>query len=290
MPLDGGSAFREQLRRWWLVAIGLIGLGMLAAAVAVDLWTHARGIWSDLLLNTGSGVLLFAVLFWAERRLVVRQINVQTEQLIQSLTGRPDQLAELGNDPDSIDLPRRFERDQQIGVAIAFLEALGSSRFEDAWQLADADWRRCRVQAWLWNNRDHFGSDESVLDEMTESILNDTTSRIARDFMDIERKQFAEVWGGIDSSKYGAASRRRIVGPAYEVVVLIPLDGYPDGLIVRAETMVRGAIIVLVHWTDAGWKVATIGAEAAPRPGWPPSWWMRHDPASIRWFEEAGPS
>lgn len=288
IPLGGHPTFRDQLRRVWLWVIGLLGAAMVVAAVLFDLHTSIEEIWSDVLLNTGSGALLFAVLFWAERRLVVREIAVQTQQIVQSITGSSDLRAEFANDPDAVNLDQRFADDRQIGTAMSFLGALASGRYEDAWALADDDWRLCRVQAWLWNNRDHFGRDEGVLDELAATILQDLSSALALAFVEVERAQYVEEYGGIDMSSYGAASRRRIVAPGYEVVLLIPLDGYPGGVIVRQETLVRDAVPILAHWTENGWRVAAFGAEVAPSPGWPPSWWIRHDPAAIRWFEEAG--
>ncbi len=36
---------------------------------------------------------------------------------------------------------------------------------------------------------------------------------------------------------------------------------------------------ILMHFTAEGWKVAAYNSCAAPRPGWPPAWWI-HDPVA----------
>jgi hypothetical protein len=63
-------------------------------------------------------------------------------------------------------------------------------------------------------------------------------------------------------------------------VILTPLGEYQKtGFVVRAPTVLGDAIVLVLHRTSTGFKVATHVADAPPRPGWPPSWWIKNDPA-----------
>lgn len=51
----------------------------------------------------------------------------------------------------------RFDSGGQVDVVDRFVRSAQNGNYAEAVQLADENWVRCRVQAWLWNNRSAFG-------------------------------------------------------------------------------------------------------------------------------------
>jgi hypothetical protein len=240
------------------------------AAVALDLRYGLTNIVPSVVLELGAGVLLFALLFWAERRLIVRG-QQQTAALIEALTGSDV-------DPAMAD---RYSVTGPIVVADTFWRAAIKGDYVTAWDHADDNWRLCRAQAWLWNNRDHFGDDLETLGDLAECLVRDREScPVWENFVHVERQQFIDEWGDINPDEFGAGSTRRVVAPGYEIVRFIPLGEFRRGFIVHEPHIVLRGFQFLVHLTDDGWRVSSF-AEAAPVPGWPPSWWLQDDPAAI---------
>ena len=164
----------------------------------------------------------------------------------------------------------RYDADGAPDVAMRFFALLAARHVEEGFDLAERNWRLCRVQAWLWNNREHFGSEHS-LDDLAYSLAeNRVPADIWQQFMVAEADAFAGVWSSLGT--VGAASRERKVAPDYELVILTPV-GDSGGFMVMTTTTLQSAITVLLHFIDNKWSVASHVAHAPPAPGWPPSWW-----------------
>lgn len=173
----------------------------------------------------------------------------------------------------------RFAPQGQVDVTYRFVEALKDGRFEDALELADDNWILCRVQAWIWNNRDRFGTDEESLNELAARMLRDRQAcEEWNGFVQIESHLFRRAWEGYDPSEWGAASHRRRVGREFDLVLLAPTGG-TGGYFVMNATAVPNARPFLLRRTPVGWRVAHHAGSAAPVPGWPPTWWTSEDPA-----------
>jgi hypothetical protein len=135
----------ERLRSGWLAAIGIVGLAIVGLAILLDRWEDEQTLVPAVVLNLGTGIMLFAVLFFAERRLVRRE----TQRLVQALSGDEDVLTEFADrDPEELVDPEAAD------VAFSWMGALIDGRYEDAWRRSHPAWRLARAQAWLWNNRD----------------------------------------------------------------------------------------------------------------------------------------
>jgi hypothetical protein len=172
----------------------------------------------------------------------------------------------------------RFSDSGQIGVAFKFLGAMRDGRFEEGLEYADENWRLCRIQSWLWNNRSHFGSDIAELQLLAESLLTEHKPMEAwEEFVASEAINFAVAWAPLSPSGLGAASRRRRVARDYDLVILAPV-GESGGYFVTAATALPDAITFVMHHIDGGWLVANHIGTAPPRSGWPPAWWAINDP------------
>ncbi|MDH6703191.1 hypothetical protein ABZ682_40400 [Streptomyces griseoviridis] len=173
----------------------------------------------------------------------------------------------------------RYEDDGQLGVAFRFVRHMTAGEFDEALSLADENWLRCRIQAWLWNARAVVGDDETQLQETADAMM---TSRGQHDlweaFSSAEVDAFHNAWGDIDPEQLGGASRRRRVGPDYELVVLVPL-GESGGYFVNSPTPVPGGMTFLMHKLNGKWLLANHLGIAPPLPGFPPTWWVVGDPS-----------
>ena len=173
----------------------------------------------------------------------------------------------------------RLAPGMQADVVLRFAKLLQLGAFESALTLADENWLLCRMQAWLWNNRDHFGPEVENLEALLAEILDEGIEHaVWKDFAASEAHQFAEAWAGIDFDTYGVASRRRRMARDLDLVILAPTGG-SGGYFVMTATAIPDAMTFLVRSTDEGWRVANHAGVAPPSPGWPPSWWITDDPA-----------
>lgn len=286
VPIDfsgahpSGAAETERVRKWPLWLLGLVGVASVVGAIYLDVVRDVENIAPSLLLELGAGVFLFAFLFWAERRIVIREVRRQTRALVEALTYSPEQQEAMAEDPELGTLESRFGEEGQIGVALRFVGAAADGRYEDAWELADDNWKLCRAEAFLWNNRNFYGDDQSVLDRLAAEITaGPSDAEVWEEFVETERGQYVQTWGDIDVNQWGAASRRRRIAPDYELVILTPLGKYETGFMVHGLTALPAAVTLVMHRTSHGFRVASHVAEAPPIPGWPPSWWVRNDPA-----------
>lgn len=238
------------------------------------------------MLEVGAGLLLFALLLVVQNRLVERAISAargltEDELLVKQAEGERNPLT-----------PGDFHDDiGPLAVASAVVRDLADGNFREAWALFDPNLKRCRVLAWLYNNREQLGLPSEWCEE-AEAIVDlviehgDHPSGLAEEFVTSESEQYAEALAGYDDDRYGWSQRRRILGPRHEIVValLLPSDA-PHGIVVDRPTIIPNAIRILVSAHTAGdgtlYLVAGINYEAAPLPTWPPTWWAIDDPAAI---------
>ncbi|QUC55559.1 hypothetical protein IOD14_01435 [Streptomyces sp. A2-16] len=172
----------------------------------------------------------------------------------------------------------RYEDDGQLGVAFRFVRHMAASEFDEALSLADENWLKCRIQTWLWNARAFIGGDETQLQATTDAIMSSRGEHDLWDaFSSAEVNAFQEEWGEIDPDRLGGASRRRRVGPDYDLVVLAPL-GESGGYFVNFPTPIPGGFTFLMHKCDGKWLLANHLGIAPPLPGFPPTWWVVGDP------------
>lgn len=152
-----------------------------------------------------------------------------------------------------------------VAAALTFLELLKAGRVEEAWPLADVEWRLGRLQAWLWNNRSHpFFTD---LDEEAAAGVGGAPDRWWwPSFIDSDARAWSREVP--DSANWGVGTRPRLVEIDYELVVFFETGGKP--LRFTEPTDIPCAMQVLLHAVDGRWLVAAINR---PRyqPGWPPT-------------------
>lgn len=156
-------------------------------------------------------------------------------------------------------------------VAGDFLLALLDDRdFLGAWQRMTPEFRLCRAQAWVWNNRTHPDFAGTDLDAEAASLAEpDSAHDLWHEFAQIELGIFENANPDFVAKGYGAASRPRPIGPDLEIVIFAPTHG--EILRIDGPTLLADAITVLMEHRDDGWLVAQIGSDRAPVPGWPPN-------------------
>lgn len=267
---------RKKPIQWGSVVLAaLLGIGF-------GLWTYLLNddgfVWYSVFPGTIAALMLISLLgLFTNRELPPDEgvpqgaVAVRTDDT-QEMVANAFAFAAAGGSDE------RFAPGGQVDVTYQFVEALSEGRFEDAVELADENWLLCRVQAWVWNNREHFGPDENALNAVAERMLRDRgEDEDWRNFLEIESNSFSESWKGYDSSRWGAASHRRRVGRDFDVVLLTP-TGSSGGYFVMNATAVPSARTFLLRRTSAGWRIAHHAGAAAPVPGWPPTWWSPDDP------------
>ena len=105
-------------------------------------------------------------------------------------------------------------------------------------------------------------------------------------FAKIEAEGFLAAVGDFDDDRWGWSQRRRIIGPSHEVILASPLPpNARDGFMVDNPTLLEESIQVLIscHQLERGliYLVAGLNLQAAPLPGWPPTWWALEDRAAL---------
>ena len=174
-------------------------------------------------------------------------------------------------------LDERFAQGGQVDIVLTFAKLMQLGAYEAAIALAEDNWIRCRVYAWLWNNRAVFGEDIDRLEELADAMLEgrDSDSTWA-DFVDTESRQFAENWGEIDLDEYGTAGKRRRIARDLDLVLLLPV-GASGGYFVMSATAVPNAMSFLVRRYGDTWRIANHAGHAPPLAQWPPVWWITDD-------------
>jgi hypothetical protein len=276
-PIFPGQPGQERASGCGFFLFFVVGLASIGWAIR-----HQVGA-ESVALELGTGMMLFAFLYWAERRLV----RNQAEQLIEALSGDPKDLQPLKDIADRAeDLATREGGPSDI--AWQWISAVCSGHYETAWELSEYNWRLCRAQAWLWNNKWIWNNAATAIygtrDEIATALASsDVRHPLWLPFVQTEEKHFLEVWKDVQPEKWGIASNRRPTGRGYELVVFSPLGRYRHGYLLHAPAYISN-LQLLMHKTKDGWLMASVGSVAPPDPGWPPSWWLVGDPAL---FEES---
>jgi hypothetical protein len=175
----------------------------------------------------------------------------------------------------------RFGDAGQVGVAFRFFNAMREGRVLDSMNLADKNWQLCRIQSWLWNNREHYSPGSTEIERLADLLLKEQQpTSVWRSFLDSEANQFIEAWGPVDADALGAASRQRRIARDYELVILAP-TGTTGGYFVTTATAIPNAMTFVLHRVAGTWLLASHCSTAPPTPGWPPAWWMIDDPAIV---------
>ncbi|MFE7213298.1 hypothetical protein ACFU93_25555 [Streptomyces sp. NPDC057611] len=173
----------------------------------------------------------------------------------------------------------RYDEGGQVGVAYRFFSHMKAGSFDEASQLVDSNWLLCRIQAWLWDNRERLGGALEVLTALADEMLQNRGDHdLWLEFTTSEVAAFHEAWGHLDPDTLGGASRRRRVARDYELVVLAPV-GESGGYYVNSATIVPGALTFLMRRHEGRWAVASHLAAVPPTPGFPPTWWVIGDPS-----------
>jgi hypothetical protein len=184
------------------------------------------------------------------------------------------QLAESGLEPSM------FEHDGQVDVALRFISLMREGRYEEGLALADPVWSLCRIQSRLWNMHLEGTLKKEDLPSLAKSLHEICEPReFWEEYVGNEAEQFVEVWGPLDPSNLGAASRRRRLARDYDLVVLAPLGASTGGYFVTTATMLPNALVLLMRRVGNKWLVSNHVGSAPPVPGWPPSWWTTLDTA-----------
>ncbi|MGC5361675.1 hypothetical protein ACPXCE_08265 [Streptomyces sp. DT24] len=245
---------------YWLNSEGFVWYSVLPGIVAFLMAMSAYGSF----LNR-------EILPESESDLPDGAIPLRPEQASERISQNFNMMASTGDE--------RFEEGRQIDVAFRFFTHAAKGEFDQAIALTDPNWLLCRIQAWLWNNQEHFGENIEVLENMAIEMIRDRSEHDAwADYKESEISEFESTWGLLDPEKMGEASRRRRVARDYDLVILAPL-GNSGGYYVNSATSAPGALTFLMRRHEGRWVVASHLTAAPPTPGFPPAWWIVGDPS-----------
>lgn len=268
---------KRVLKRRWLAGVRVFGALLTALSVFTSLrWSETDPVWASVELQFGSAVLIFAVLFVIERKFIRRQVQESTQQLIESFT--EDSFAEFARSVPE-DARRMAEPGGPVEVAGAWRGHVLSGEYEQAWSLGEANWRLCRLQAWIYNNQGRVElSGRTETERFLEEMVSDAEHPEWNHFFHTERNQFLEAWP-LSQEQWGTSSKRRCIGPGYDLIITTPLGARTSGYVPHGPAQLPSSMQLLMHRTDEGWLLAAYGGPAPPQQGWPPAWWMPGDPA-----------
>ncbi len=280
MPLqsekEGG--FREFVQSSWLWILGVIGLLLtVLSAITSLVWPKVNPIWSSIELQFGSSLLAFAVLFYVERRFIIRKVAEATRKVVEELT--PERMKKFAEEtPDDVAWIADPNGSHINGRA--WLALILENRYEDAWKLCEENWQVCRLQAWIYNNRRQLELETTEdFNACLSEMLSGEDAPLWREFFITEKRAFDEIYGPLSKFEWGTSSRRRVVGPGYEVIVCTPLDS-SQGFVITGPSILPQSASLLMHNVEGVWLLAALNSEAPPMKGWPPSWWFTDDPVA----------
>lgn len=172
----------------------------------------------------------------------------------------------------------------QAQAVVSFVLAMEEGEYEKGLTFADENWFRCRVQAWVHNNAEVLRAEGLGLEQAVDQIVMRTNLGLWDEFLQTERAQFANAWGGANPlSDAGIARKRRRISDDIDMVVLAP-GAAEGGYFVTSAVSIPNAVHFLVRRTESGWLVVNHLGFAPPTPGIPPVWWT---PSDATWNELA---
>lgn len=255
--------------------VALLGAGVCALGVTVGLaYPDLNGVWSSLLLEIGGGVLLFAVLLWVEESVVRQTVS----KVVEAFTGSASQVEDIVAGMTQDEVQEFLGPGGPNEVAWRWVHAASEGDHAALWRLMDDNLRLCRVQAWLWNNRDSISLSAGTRDDTAAQLVEGAPPDLWAAFTQSEADQYRSSVDWLSGQELGISLRRRRVGPDYEIVILLPLGQHADGFVVREPSLARNSYPLLLHRVGGEFFVAS-ATSAPPMPGWPPTWWIIDDPA-----------
>lgn len=161
-----------------------------------------------------------------------------------------------------------FGPEGPVSAANDWMELALSGSLRQAWPRTDEALRLVLAQAWLWANQDHPAVSPYDLEEAARSLAGLSFDHELWDaFAETQTTEFHDTWPDFNHEDWGAASRPRPVPPDCEIVLYMRTGGQP--LRIERETLVEGAITILMRATSDGWLVRGF-SDQPPQPGWPP--------------------
>jgi hypothetical protein len=165
----------------------------------------------------------------------------------------------------------RWNEGMPIDVVMKFLDVAGSGDIDAIRAFCDDNLNHCRLLRWLYQ----FDSvlRDAGIDDPSGLTLESLPDDLRKPFLESEVSDFRGHFAGVDSEKWGAASRRRTLGPHHELVIVAPTPT-TGGYWLPTATAVPNALKFVVSSTGGTWRIASLDAPAPPVPSWPPSWWV----------------
>lgn len=157
-------------------------------------------------------------------------------------------------------------------VALDYVDAIMSGRFEDMWAHMDDNLRLCEAQLWVHANRDHDLLAGEELESLAQELASPQSDHPLRSPFETARIQLAPEHFPpfVSEGRAGVASNRRRV--AADLDVLLLLDPDQVGGAIPSDALVGPPHVhaLLVRFQDRRWLVAGHGYNP-PAPGWPPT-------------------
>ena len=274
--LENGVQPKEGISHPWLWFFAALGSALVVISFVLALrYPNVHSIWPTASLQFGATILLFTVLFYAERRLIRRVVRETTDHLVRALKPNDPVLNTILNDAQTT-------VNAEAGkVALDWFEAVRTGDIGIVWELSEYNWRLCRAQARLWNSRELLGlSDPGEINQIANDLATFKVDHPWKGvFLNYGKRELQDAIPG--KVEWGMPNRRRCVGPGYELHILAPLHGeFRHGMEIHTPSLMPGSQFILTHLTADVWKVAAFNAEAPPHPGLPPAWWVKYDPAA----------
>lgn len=269
----------EKVRYWWLILVAVVGGGLLAAGVVLGISPLGKQLLPTVLIDVGLSVLLFVLLFAVERGAVRKVVRAEAERAFRSLSQPltdPKDLVDMEVADDAILRETELLGIPPFDAAIEWIRCANEGNsYSLLYDRSAYEYRLCRAQDWVWNNREHPDvTAEGDLNTLAQRLAEpDETCVLLVPFLEIESRTFRDNFKSVNPDKLGVPSRRRVVAPGYERVILAPMADHPDGILVLTPMLLGDSWQFLMQWTGDKWLLASDRSVAPPRPGLPPAWW-----------------
>lgn len=275
VPLDPDKSREPGFAIGPLLLPGVVGLALVVAYLLTE-----DDPFGGLMLEVGAGMALFSALFFFERRFIVRFVQSQIESLREPMT--PEEIE--GNESTPGDFHGDFG---PLFMASLFLGLVHAAQFDQAFVLMSASLREVRASAWLYNNKEIL----AITDENRDSYISRIASGPSKDdelwsaFAESEASLFQDATRHLNLDSLGWSHRRRILGPAHELILAFPIgEQNPHGILISGPHVVEDAVKIVLEAVELDgtltYLVAGFNTETPPVPGWPPTMWNIYDPVA----------